>query len=49
MSVSPRWRPKLEMTWRTRSGHRDDQYNRDIVKPAGLKNDVNGMRSIERN
>ena len=26
-----------------------DQYLRDIVKPAGLKNDVNSIRSIERN
>ena len=25
-----------------------DQYPRDIVKPEGLKNDVNGMRSVER-
>ena len=26
-----------------------DQYPRDIVKPAGMKNDVNSMRSVERN
>jgi len=24
-----------------------DQYPRDIVKPAGPKNDVNSMRSVE--
>ena len=25
-----------------------DQYPRDIIKPAGLKNDVNSVRSVER-
>ena len=42
MSVSPRWRPKAEMTWHPRSipaGHR---------KSAGLKNDVSSMCSVER-
>ena len=42
VSVSPRWRPKPQTSIR-------DQYPRDIVKPAGLKNDVNSMRFIERN
>ena len=26
-----------------------DQYPRDIVKPTGMKNDVNIMRCVERN
>ena len=37
MSDSPRLRPKPEMS----------QYPRSI--PAGMKNDVNSMRSVERN
>ena len=43
MSVNPRWLPKTEMTWHPRSiptGH---------LKPAGLKKDVNSMRSVEHN
>ena len=41
MSVSPRWRPKSEMTVH-------EEYPRDIVKPAALKNDVNSMHSVWR-
>ena len=38
MSVCPRGRPKPEMTW----------HPRDIVEFAGIKSDVNSMRSVER-
>ena len=37
VSVSPRWRLKPQMTWHPRS------------VPAGLKNDVKSIRSIECN
>ena len=43
VSRSPRWRLKSKK----KPGSRD-QYPRDIEKPAGMKNDVNSMRSVER-
>ena len=43
MSVSKRWCQSLE--WLDIR----DQYPREMVKPAGLKNDVNRMHSTERN
>ena len=43
VSVSPRRRENLKWP----GIH--DQYPRDIVKPAGLKNDVSSMRSVECN
>ena len=60
VSLSPRWRPRLSgrplplvgrrKTLRTRLKRVGilDQHPRDILKPAGLENDLNIMCSIER-